>query len=172
MQEIDLLDMVREVLLVSRGRLSRAGNESAGSIAVELTGSVGVRVRGIASELREVVTNLVGNAIDAMPAGGTLSVDVRRVEDVGRFSVRDSGVGMTPEVVKRIFEPFFSTKGEKGNGLGLSIVEGIVRRHGGQISVNSAPGSGSEFRVELPAIMPAIGTEEWLRSKQWTNERA
>ncbi len=108
-------------------------------------------VLGSAADLREVVLNLIFNAIDAMPNGGDLHIstwsDGRKV----CATVRDSGVGMTEEVKRRIFDPFFTTKGPSGSGLGLSIAWGIVTRHGGEIRVDSQPRRGSTFTVILPA---------------------
>ncbi len=107
-------------------------------------------IAGAASELREVFTNMVLNAIDAMPSGGDLWVaSADEVEQV-RVQVRDSGVGMDHETRARIFDPFFTTKEVKGTGLGLSVAYGIVTRHHGHIDVHSSPGSGTEFTLAFP----------------------
>jgi signal transduction histidine kinase/CheY-like chemotaxis protein len=118
--------------------------------------------------IEQVVMNLILNARDAMPDGGRLSIRTGNVEldsamalkipesRPGRFvklAVQDTGIGMTPETLSRIFEPFFSTKGPgKGTGLGLSVVYGIVKQHEGWIHVTSVPGKGSTFEVYLPAV--------------------
>ena len=107
-------------------------------------------VMGDDSELREVLVNMVFNAIDAMPEGGTLSLTTRNVDDSVLIRVVDTGVGMYPEVRSRIFDPFFTTKGKAGLGLGLAVSFGIIRRHGGNIEVESHYGKGTEFRITLP----------------------
>ena len=109
-----------------------------------------VYVMGEAAELREVVLNLIFNAVDAMPDGGTMELGARAEIDGGCFWVADSGCGMTLETTGRIFEPFYTTKGKKGTGLGLSASHGIISRHGGEIMVVSEPGEGTRFEVRLP----------------------
>jgi len=119
------------------------------------------KVNGSASELREVLVNLILNALDAMPNGGDLSVAVAswpNDPDQVALSVRDSGVGMTPEVRAHCFEPFFTTKGPGGTGLGLAMCYGIVRRHGGDITVESATGEGTTVTIVLP-IATAVAQE-------------
>ena len=107
-------------------------------------------VAGREAELREALTNLILNAVDAMPEGGTLTLRSRPEGERVAVDVSDSGVGMPPEVRARIFEPFFTTKGERGTGLGLAMVHGIVQRHGGELDVSSAPGAGTTFTIRLP----------------------
>jgi CheY-like chemotaxis protein len=102
------------------------------------------------SELREVLVNMVFNAIDAMPEGGTLTLTTRTAGDHVEIAVVDTGVGMYPEVRSKIFDPFFTTKGKAGLGLGLAVSFGIIRRHGGNIEVESQYGKGTEFRISLP----------------------
>jgi len=102
------------------------------------------------SEMREALFHLILNAVDAMPNGGTLSIALRNAEGGIQVSVGDTGIGMTEEVRTRCLDPFFSTKGETGTGLGLSMVHGIVRRHAGEISIASQPGEGSTFSIFLP----------------------
>ena len=110
---------------------------------------------GNASELREVFTNLVLNAVDAMPRGGDLWVASENGAGVVRVEVRDTGVGMTPDVAAKVFDPFFTTKEAKGTGLGLSVAYGIVSRHKGTITVESEPERGTEFTLMFP-----VGTVE------------
>ncbi|MEA3396628.1 MAG: GAF domain-containing protein, partial [Chloroflexota bacterium] len=109
------------------------------------------------NELGQVFLNLVLNAMDAMPEGGTLRVASRMTED-GRLimTISDTGHGISPEHLTRAFEPFFSTK-EKGTGLGLFVSHNIVRRHGGEITVQSKVGAGTTFTVRLPAARDANG---------------
>ncbi|HVH99331.1 MAG TPA: PAS domain S-box protein [Enhygromyxa sp.] len=105
---------------------------------------------GNAAELCEVVVNLILNGLDAMPEGGVLSVSTGSDGDRVWVEVGDSGVGIDPSSQRKLFDPFFSTKGRQGLGLGLSVSHGIVGRHGGEISVVSEPGKGSTFTVWLP----------------------
>jgi signal transduction histidine kinase len=105
---------------------------------------------GNGAELREVVTNLIFNAVDAMPNGGNITLRTRREETQAIFEVADSGLGMTPEVRRRCLDPYFSTKGRQGTGLGLSMVFGIIKRHDGVLEIDSTPGKGTTFRVRLP----------------------
>lgn len=109
-------------------------------------------VRGNPAELREVLLNLMVNAIDAMPKGGVLTLALR--EESGRvgFTVRDTGIGMAEEQLERAFEPLFSTKGNGGTGLGLSIARSVATRHDGEIEAHSTPGVGTEMTLWMPAV--------------------
>ena len=104
-----------------------------------------------AGEMREVATNLIFNAVDAMTAGGTITIRTRSDDTHVIWDVTDSGVGMTEEIRVRCLEPFFSTKGDKGTGLGLSLVFGAVKRHDGGLEIDSKVGGGATFRIRLPA---------------------
>ena len=110
------------------------------------------RVRGAANQLRQVFLNLLLNAIQAMPGGGTLSVSARMHEaDRVCLEIHDTGTGIPPAVLPHIFDPFFTTKEpDKGTGLGLSVSLGIIRRFGGDIQATSEPGQGATFHVCLP----------------------
>jgi len=104
-----------------------------------------------ASQLQQVLVNLVVNAIQAMPEGGRLTIETRHRESSATLSVADTGLGMSDEVRERVFLPFFTTKDvNEGTGLGLAVAHGIVSAHGGRISVESRPGQGSCFEVEIP----------------------
>ncbi len=95
--------------------------------------------------------NLVVNAIQAMPEGGRLTISTHYRESVTALRIADTGLGMSSEVRKRVFLPFFTTKDvNEGTGLGLAVAHGIVSAHGGRISVDSRPGQGSCFEVEIP----------------------
>ncbi|MCC7370822.1 MAG: response regulator [Chloroflexi bacterium] len=119
------------------------------TLTVEAAGDV--HVRGASSSLREAVLNLVLNALDALPTGGTISLGAARVTDTVEIRVADSGIGMPADLQTRIFEPFFTTKGERGTGLGLAMVQSIVEHHSGRLSVASAVGEGTVFTIHLPA---------------------
>lgn len=107
-------------------------------------------ISGDTTELRAAVTNLIGNAIDAMPQGGTLTVGTRMAGPHVELIVRDTGIGMDDEVRRRCFEPFFTTKGSRGTGIGLAATHATVERHGGTIDLETSLGSGSTFTVRLP----------------------
>ena len=102
-------------------------------------------------QCKQVFLNLVTNALDAMPHGGTLTVTVAQAHDTIRIEFGDTGAGIPEANLSRIFEPFFTTKpAVKGTGLGLSVSLGIVQAHGGTIEVESEAGKGSRFTVVLP----------------------
>ena len=112
-------------------------------------------ILGNPSELREVFTNIIFNAIDAMPKGGRLTFSTyHSAEDWVEVRISDTGIGMTEEVKRKIFDPFFTTKGVTNSGLGMSVSYGIIKRHGGEILVESEPGKGSTFAIHLPTGYP------------------
>jgi CheY-like chemotaxis protein len=113
-----------------------------------------------APEIRETVVNLIFNAVDAMPDGGTITLTTRAEEGYVCIGVGDTGVGMTEEVRQKCMEPFFSTKGEKGTGLGLAMVFGIVKRHEGSVEIESEIGKGTTFWIRLSAHLAEQGTTE------------
>lgn len=105
------------------------------------------------SQMYQVLVNLVVNAIQAMPEGGTLRIETSQHDDKVSLLVNDTGTGMSRENLKQIFIPFFTTKGvDQGTGLGLPVVHGIVTAHGGSIRVESEVGKGSTFEVLLPLV--------------------
>jgi signal transduction histidine kinase len=103
--------------------------------------------------LRRALENLVLNSLDAMPAGGTLTVRTSQNNGSVRLDVSDTGAGLTPEECARLFTPYYTSK-QHGTGLGLAIVQSVVSDHGGKIAVESAPGAGATFRIELPIKHP------------------
>ncbi|HNY27587.1 MAG TPA: diguanylate cyclase [Candidatus Sumerlaeota bacterium] len=126
-------------------------------------------VTGNPAELREVITNLLMNALDAMARGGEMWFRGLILDNEVILEVQDSGEGMEEAVLKRIFDPFFSTKEGEGTGLGLSVSYGIVSRHGGRIECSSKKGEGTVFRITLPLReepLPEEKTEAWLHESQ------
>jgi CheY-like chemotaxis protein/anti-sigma regulatory factor (Ser/Thr protein kinase) len=111
---------------------------------------------GVESEIREALVNLVFNAVDAMPEGGTITLRTKVSEPASsgprhiRVEVTDTGVGMDEDTRRRCLEPFFTTKGERGTGLGLAMVYGIARRHNAEIEIESAVGKGTTIRFVFP----------------------
>jgi signal transduction histidine kinase len=161
-EPVHLIHVIQEVLALLRGSLP-----STITLHPALP-TAGCSVLGNSTQLHQVLMNLCTNAIHAMQAqGGSLHVHLAETDldddmvarhgiPTGTYvclSVRDTGCGMTPEVLERIFEPFFTTKGtDKGTGIGLSVVHSIIQRHGGAITVASTPGQGTTFQVFLPLL--------------------
>ncbi|HKG98468.1 MAG TPA: ATP-binding protein, partial [Pyrinomonadaceae bacterium] len=110
-------------------------------------------VRGDPVELREVLVNMIYNAIDAMPSGGEVRVSTQENRERVVVHITDTGTGMGPDVKQRLFDPFFTTKGKAGTGVGLAVSFGIIRRHEGSIEVDSEPGRGTTFKISLPKVM-------------------
>ncbi len=150
-QRVDLAFLLRDAARLTAPRWRDAAQAEGRPISLHVETSGEVVVFGAAAGLREAITNLIFNAVDALPEGGTIRLSTARHGPRVIVEVSDSGTGMAPEVQAHIFEPFFTTKGDRGTGLGLAQVYGIVERHGGSIDVRSASGAGTTFHVELPA---------------------
>lgn len=162
---VNLNEVVEQVVDLTRARWSdipqRRGDVI--DLKLELSDTTPL-VLGVASEVREALTNLVFNAVDAMPDGGSLTIrtlaahmDMSGRDGASRPSVevQDTGSGMSEETRRRCLEPFFTTKGERGSGLGLAMVYGVMQRHGGDLEIESALGSGTTMRLTFPASQPA-----------------
>ncbi|HET6975682.1 MAG TPA: response regulator [Pyrinomonadaceae bacterium] len=149
--ELVLIDQVlQDASEITRPRWKNCAEASNIHISLDLQIGSNAMVLGDDSELREVLVNMVFNAVDAMPEGGKLLIKSCTIGEAVVVTVVDSGVGMYPEVRSKIFDPFFTTKGKAGLGLGLAVSFGIIRRHGGNIEVESQYGKGTEFRITLP----------------------
>jgi len=149
---VDIGAVVHDALQLTRPRWWEAAQASGSSIHVTTDVQEGLLVEAAAAELREVLTNLILNAVDAMPDGGDLTLTGRRDGDLVHVDITDTGVGMSRAVIRRVFEPFFTTKAAGGTGLGLAISHGIVRQRGGQILVRSELDHGTTFTIELPFV--------------------
>lgn len=149
---IDLNQVVSDVVEMTRARWHDGA--IAQGIAVKTTCELGAipLVLGNPASLREVVTNLVLNAVDALPQGGSIRVHTWAEGDHVMLGVNDDGIGMSDDVRRRVLEPFFTTKGVKRTGLGLSVNFGIIERHHGELSIASAPGQGTAVTIRLPAV--------------------
>jgi GAF domain-containing protein len=152
---VDLARLVEEVAEVTRSRWRDQAQAEGRTYHVAVDARPVPPIAGDPVELREALANLVFNALDAMPDGGRLTLGTRADGERVACEVGDTGVGMTPEVRRRAFDPFFTTKSDRQSGLGLSLVYGIVRRHGGEVEVDSAPGQGSRFTLLFPVAPPA-----------------
>jgi signal transduction histidine kinase/ActR/RegA family two-component response regulator len=153
---VDLNVLVQQVIDLTRARWSDMPLQR--GIVIELRPELGQNlppVAGIESEIREALINLVFNAVDAMPEGGKLTIRTKTTENPATtqhvdVEVVDSGVGMDAETQRRCLEPFFTTKGERGTGLGLAMVYGVMRRHNAEIEMESAIGQGTTMRLRFP----------------------
>lgn len=145
---VDLGSLADEVIALTRPLWGQRASGGRIELVKEL--EPGVHTRGVAGEIREALLNLVHNALDAMADGGTLTVRTYATAEHAVVEVEDDGVGMAPEVADRAFDPFFSTKGGRGSGLGLAEVYGVMRRHGGTPELRTAPGIGTLVRLTFP----------------------
>lgn len=144
--------IIEDTLLLLNRQLQRSN--------VEVESDFGVLPDAViaADQIRQVLSNLVINSKDAMPNGGKLILRSRHLPSADglhgwvRITVADTGSGIPPEMIRSIFEPFVTTKGEKGTGLGLWIVKGIIQNHGGKLSVKSKVGQGTVFKIDLPVV--------------------
>jgi GAF domain-containing protein/ActR/RegA family two-component response regulator len=153
---VDLAQVVRDALEITQSRWREEALRQGISIEVRTELAEAPPVLGDPVELREAMTNLILNALDAMPEGGTLTLRTAVMPDGVEVSVSDTGVGIPAAIRDRIFDPFFTTKGPKGTGLGLSMTYGIVSRHRARIAVDSEEGRGTTFRVTFPADRPPV----------------
>ncbi len=157
---VNLNQMIQQVIDLSRARWSDMPQQRGIFIKIETDLAAALPpVMGVESEIREALVNLIFNAVDAMPNGGTLALRTKisgKPARLAQVEVTDTGIGMDEDVRKRCLEPFFTTKGERGTGLGLAMVYGTVRRHNADIEIESAPGKGTTFRINFPVpAMPA-----------------
>ena len=154
-QPVDLNQLVEEIANSARSRWIQqlAARGITGEVQAET--SAVPAVSGDMAELRQVLTSIALNALDAMPEGGSLTFRTGRDRGRVHCQVADTGIGMTEQVRLHIFDPFFTTKREKGKGFGLSGAYSIVDRHGGEITVQSEPGKGAVFTVWLPVVSEA-----------------
>ncbi|HYH84479.1 MAG TPA: ATP-binding protein, partial [Pyrinomonadaceae bacterium] len=146
---IDVDQLMLEVAEITRPRWKDAAE--ARNVHIKLVRQIGSNafIMGDAGELREVLVNMVFNAVDAMPQGGTITLSTQEAGGEVEIRVADTGAGMSEEVRSRVFDPFFTTKGKGGMGLGLSVSYGIIRRHEGTVEVESQVGHGTTFRVRF-----------------------
>jgi len=148
---VDLNNLVREAIDLTQPKWKTQGEARGVAVRAETDLAEIPTVLGDAAGLREALTNLIFNAVDAMPDGGVITLRTRCAGGRVTLEVSDTGTGMTEEVRRRCLEPFFTTKGERGTGLGLSMVYGIVERHEGTIDIRTEVGQGTAFVLTLPA---------------------
>jgi signal transduction histidine kinase/CheY-like chemotaxis protein len=156
---VDVAGLLNDAIEITRTRWQNEARIRGLEYDVRLNTEQGQFTYGSASELREVFVNMIVNAVDAMPRGGKLLVTCRRKDERLQLHFSDNGMGMPDDVQQKIFEPFFSTKGAHGTGLGLSVSYSIIERHSGSISVVSEPGLGTNFTIDLPAVAAETSSE-------------
>jgi signal transduction histidine kinase/ActR/RegA family two-component response regulator len=164
---ISIAELLKDACEMTRPRWE-ARSEFA-QIRFALHADCQAHVKGDPVELREVLVNMIYNAIDAMPSGGEVRVTTQENRDRVVVYITDTGTGMGPDVKQRLFDPFFTTKGKAGTGMGLAVSFGIIRRHEGSIEVDSEPGHGTTFKISLPKVAASTtaagaGTPELVRA--------
>ncbi|HUF91908.1 MAG TPA: HAMP domain-containing sensor histidine kinase [Candidatus Limnocylindria bacterium] len=150
-RRVDLNAVAADVVEMTRGHWQEAACARGVTIDVQVRASSVPAVGGDATGLREAVTNVVLNAVDALPKGGRITLETATDGATVTLAVSDTGVGMDEVVRLRAPEPFFTTRGVKATGLGLSVAYGIARRHGGELTIASVPGEGTTVTLRLPA---------------------
>jgi signal transduction histidine kinase/ActR/RegA family two-component response regulator len=155
-ETISIADLLKDACEMTRPRWEARSEFAA--IRFALHADCQAHVKGDPVELREVLVNMIYNAIDAMPSGGEIRLSTQENRERVVVCVGDTGTGMSPEVKQRLFDPFFTTKGKAGTGMGLAVSFGIIRRHEGAIEVDSEPGRGTTFKISLPKVMAASAT--------------
>jgi len=148
---VDLNETIREISEITRPRWKDEAEKRGRVINLLINrGEGNTIVQGDWGEIQEALLNLIYNAIDALPEGGRITLSTDTLEGEVKVTVADSGIGMAPEVRERVLEPFFTTKAERGTGLGLSMVYGTMERHRGRITVESAIGGGTQVSLFFP----------------------
>jgi PAS domain S-box-containing protein len=161
-QQVHVVETVLEAIQESRPRWKDEAEASGVSIEVSTDLQDVPSVTATRSGLQDIVINLIFNAVDALPSGGTITISTRKLDDAVLVRVGDNGVGMDEETRRRVFEPFFTTKADIGTGLGLSAAYSTVARWGGNVEVESSPKNGTTIILQLP-IWESV--EEEITSK-------
>jgi signal transduction histidine kinase/CheY-like chemotaxis protein len=155
-ESVNLKNIIEEILEITRPKWDTASKIKGILIEPILELYNDLFILGDSSDLRNAFTNIIFNAIDAMPNGGILSIKTKQVNNYIYVDFKDTGIGMTEETVERIFDPFFTTKGVLGNGLGMSEVYGIIKRHNGKINVLSEVGNGTTIKIRFSSAKQSI----------------
>jgi PAS domain S-box-containing protein len=170
-EPVDLNTLILQVVGLTRARWNDMPQQRGIVITVSTALAADLpRVMGDPAQLREAMTNLVFNAVDAMPDGGTITIRTRAFASTSggkrrvQFEVGDTGPGMDEETRRRCLEPFFTTKGERGTGLGLAMVQGAAQHHKAELAIDSAPGEGTRVRLDFAATARAKGKPARLQA--------
>jgi PAS domain S-box-containing protein len=155
-EAVQLRDVVEHLLALTRPQWDNEAARRGIRYEIDLKIEPAPAILAVASEIREAILNILENALAAMPSGGRLTIHVRGVENLAIMSITDTGRGMSEEVQRLAFEPFFTTRaGEGGSGLGLALAQEIIKRYAGTISLQSAEGVGTTFTLSFPAVTAA-----------------
>ncbi len=173
---VDINALVEQVIELTRARWFDLPQQHGCVIELRKNLAELPGIMGAETEIRDALTNLIFNAVDAMPEGGTLTVStsVTRVADDARLvhiDVTDTGVGMDEETRRRCLEPFFTTKGERGTGLGLAMVYGMIQRHSAEFEIDSVVGLGTTMRIIFPAYTQDFTATTRMAAPQFTFSR-
>ncbi|MCR4344648.1 MAG: HAMP domain-containing histidine kinase, partial [Candidatus Scalindua sp.] len=155
----DLSDLIKQSIEFTMPRWKNMAQANGINYHIDIEGIRGIsEVPCNSTEIREAFVNIINNALDAMPAGGRISFSTWNKDGSVFVSVSDTGKGMTEDVKRKVFDPFFTTRRPEGTGLGMSIVYSILSRHNGKIEVESEIGNGSTFTLQLPIVSSADST--------------
>ncbi len=152
---LHLPSVAAEVIEITKSKWKNEAQRRGVTVEIRIESNEPAPILGTRAEIREALTNLIFNAVDALPKDGTIIIRAQSSGGESILEVEDNGIGMADHVKSRMFEPFFTTKGLSGNGLGLSMVYGIVSRHRGSIEVESKEAVGTIVRMRFPAVDPA-----------------
>jgi signal transduction histidine kinase/ActR/RegA family two-component response regulator len=153
---LSLSDLTQQVVALTEPKWRNEAQAAGRTVTIQTELGAGIWVHGNEAGLREALTNVLFNAVDAMPYGGPITLRTRLENgSTAVVEVCDAGAGMSPETRRRCMEPFFTTKGERGSGLGLSMVHGIVQRHNGTVEIESWQGRGTTIALRFPAVYEA-----------------
>ena len=150
-ERVNLAQVIRDTVEITQPKWKSEAGREGRVIELDLNLELAKPLDGLASVWEEILSNLIFNAVDAMPHGGTITIGARLKDDEVEVTVADTGSGMDEKTQARVFEPFFSTKGDRGTGLGLSTVWGMIQRMGGRVEIDSRPGEGTTFLLRVPA---------------------
>lgn len=157
---VNLNEMIEQAITLTMPKWQCQADANGATVHIKKDLGAIPLVPGTPAELREVLTNLIFNAVDAMPKGGRLTFRTRGNRKRVRLDVSDTGMGMTEETMRNCLEPFFTTKKNRGSGLGLAMSYGIIRRHGGTIGIKSKLNKGTTFTIHLPVSKEAIASNQ------------
>ena len=149
-EDVDVNQLVKDAIELTRHKWSIEAKSKGQTVEMSCDLQDVPHTRGIYAELREVLTNLIINAYEAIEGNGIIEISTSSLDDFVRISLRDSGKGMTADVKERLFDSYFTTKGSEGNGIGTTVSLGIITQHGGTIDVESELGVGTTFNISLP----------------------